>query len=968
MNREPDSSPAVVIPRRRHALRIALGYAAAAALWILGSGWLLHRWVKDPDLAEHIEIYKGWLFVAVTALLLGVALNRYFRAIRQSHERLRENEAKFKGIVENALIPMGITKDDRVVFANQALSRLFGYETPEQFIGTRIADHTAPDSRPAFVVRFHRLQRGEPTEPMFTQKILRPNGEIRTVEGCATDFAIHGEKHSLTTFRDITERKQAEKALVESEENYRSIFNATSDALFIHDATGTILDANQRVREIYGYTREEVLTMNIGQLSAGVPPYSQTDAQDKIRQALTGSPQVFEWQCRRNNGELFWSEVALTASDIGGHLRVIALVRDITRRKRAEAAFQQSERNYREIFNSANEAIFVHDANTGAVLDVNDSMLRLFGCSRDEALRLTPDAGSQGISPYSATEARQWISKAVAEGPQVFEWQARKKSGELFWVEVALKSATISGQRRMLAVVRDITDRKRVEEDRSRLTAAIEQAAEAVVITDVKGDIVYANPAFEKSSGYTVAETLNQNPRLLRSGRHDVAFYRQMWQTLTRGQVWTGHLTNKRKDGTLYEEEATISPVRDAAGQIVGYIALKLDVTRQAQLERQLRQSQKMEAIGQLAGGIAHDFNNILTSFMMSLNMLQGSRKLDKVAREVLRDLEAGATRASNLTRQLLMYSRRSVLEIRALDLNEVVAGILKMLDRLLGEHIDLVFKPVSNLPAVKADAGMLEQVLLNLVVNARDAMPKGGKITITTQAVEIGLDRVTVHPDRREGRFVCLSVADTGCGMDEATLKRVFEPFFTTKEQGKGTGLGLATVYGIVAQHHGWLEAESRIGQGATFRVFLPAVAAAPATKESHGRQTIPGGHETLLVVEDEAGLRRNLVKALRDLGYRVLESANGPEALTLWKAHRRDIDLLLADMVMTRGMTGLELAEDLRKDKPGLRVIITSGYSEEIARNGIDTSAGMVYLGKPYPVSLLGQTVRDCLDGKTR
>lgn len=313
------------------------------------------------------------------------------------------------------------------------------------------------------------------------------------------------------------------------------------------------------------------------------------------------------------------------------------------------------------------------------------------------------------------------------------------------------------------------------------------------------------------------------------------------------------------------------------------------------------------------------------------------------------------------------MFSRRSVLAVKPLDLNEVVGNLLKMLNRLIGEHINLSFDGGAGLPSVPADAGMLEQVLMNLVVNARDAMPKGGQIAITTQCAEFGPADPGVDPNRQPGRFVCLGVADSGCGMDSATLKRVFEPFFTTKEAGKGTGLGLATVHGIVAQHKGWVEVESQVGVGTTFRVYLPAVE--PSRKEfshSTGTELIRRGKETILLVEDEPKVRRLVSGVLRQLGYQVYEAANGPQAMILWRMHSPEVDLLLTDMVMPEGMNGLELTERLKDLKPGLKAIISSGYSAEIAQAGVPSRPGVDYLPKPYEAKTLAAAVRSCLDRK--
>jgi len=348
----------------------------------------------------------------------------------------------------------------------------------------------------------------------------------------------------------------------------------------------------------------------------------------------------------------------------------------------------------------------------------------------------------------------------------------------------------------------------------------------------------------------------------------------------------------------------------------------------------------------------------------MQLGLLRLNPSLDMETRHALDDLDEQARRAANLTRQLLMFSRRSVLAVRPLDLNAVVANVLTLLTRLIGEHIDLRFDGKSALPPVQADAGMMEQVLMNLVVNARDAMPKGGRITIGTSLADVDAAAAGAGRDRRPGRFVCLLVSDTGIGMDAATLKRIFEPFFTTKEAGVGTGLGLATVHGIVAQHQGWVEVTSEPGRGSAFKVFLPASSASAEAPAVAPIEPVERGHETILLVEDEASVRGLVAKVLRARGYRVLEASGGQEAMALWQRHGGDVDLLLTDMVMPEGMTGVELTEQLRRLKPGLKAVISSGYSHEMVQSGAPTAAGVVYLPKPYEAPVLARLVRRCLD----
>jgi two-component system, cell cycle sensor histidine kinase and response regulator CckA len=403
----------------------------------------------------------------------------------------------------------------------------------------------------------------------------------------------------------------------------------------------------------------------------------------------------------------------------------------------------------------------------------------------------------------------------------------------------------------------------------------------------------------------------------------------------------------------------------DTNGKPVRIRGIVMDITERKRLEEQLRQSQKMEAIGQLAGGVAHDFNNILTVIHGHASLMLQAKILPAVAEKSVQQIVQAAERAASLTRQLLTFSRRQMMQARQLDFNELVSTMTMMLGRILGEDIALQLHYWPQPACLRADGSMMEQVLLNLAVNARDAMPKGGQLSIRISAAEISERRATWHPEARAGNFVCLSVADTGGGITPANLRRIFEPFFTTKEVGKGTGLGLATVYGIVKQHQGWIEVESELGKGSTFRVYLPAsnepdvpATAAPADP------VVRGGKETILVVEDETPLRELVCDVLSGYGYDILQAESGAKALMVWQEHKAKVDLLLTDLVMPDRLNGRELAEQLRAEFPELKVIFTSGYTADVVGKDFISQRGLQYLQKPYDPRKLALTVRECLD----
>jgi PAS domain S-box-containing protein len=502
------------------------------------------------------------------------------------------------------------------------------------------------------------------------------------------------------------------------------------------------------------------------------------------------------------------------------------------------------------------------------------------------------------------------------------------------------------------------------EKGLKRLATAVEQAEEIILITDLNGGIQYVNPSFERITGYRCVEAIGKNPRILKSGKHDEDFYKGMWSTLLRDEVWTGRLTNRCKDGTLYEQETVISPVHNASGKVVNYVGVLRDNTRERQLEDQLRQSQKMEAIGTLAGGVAHDFNNLLTVIEGYSDLLLSRLGEGNPLAAEVREIRKASDIASSLTKQMLAFSRMQMFQPKVLDLNDLVANIKKMLARLIGENIELVTFLGENLGRVKADPGQIEQVLLNLVVNARDAIPDGGRITIETSNVDLDESFASKQVSFRPGPYVMLTVADTGTGMDKKTMSRIFEPFFTTKGIGKGTGLGLATVYGIVKQSNGYIWTYSEPGHGTIFKIHLPRVDEQP--EEEAPPPQIPAqisGSETVLVVEDTE-LVRNLVReVLVNYSYTVLEASNGNEALALCEHRKEPIHLLVTDMMMPK-MSGADLAQAISSTRPGIRVLYMSGYTEYGSAENSGLPSGSFFIQKPFSVAGLARKVREVLD----
>jgi PAS domain S-box-containing protein len=510
--------------------------------------------------------------------------------------------------------------------------------------------------------------------------------------------------------------------------------------------------------------------------------------------------------------------------------------------------------------------------------------------------------------------------------------------------------------------IRGSAERRKAETERASLVTAIEQAAEEIVITNINGDIEYCNPSFERLSGYSRAEVIGRNPRFLKSGKHDEEFYRSMWVAILSGKVWTGRFINRRKDGSLYEAEGTISPIHDAGGRLTGFVSARHDVTERLRMEGELRQAQKMESIGRLAGGIAHDFNNLLTVITGYSSALRDRLATEDPLREYVGEIRRSADRAASLTRQLLTFSRKQIIAPKPVDLNALVADTQRMLQRLVGEDVDIVFEPGTQLGLVRVDPDQMNQILMNLAANARDAMPGGGRLTLRTANADLPAEPELGSARLFSGPAVMLSVSDTGVGISEEARQHIFEPFFTMKDQGRGTGLGLSTVYGIVQQSNGVIEVDSEPGGGTTFTLYLPRIEGRPEQDSATNSTGSLRGSETVLVVEDQDDVRRLIIGALRYYGFHVMEAANGGLALLEADRYSGQIDLLLTDVIMP-DMSGRVLADRLKESRPGTKVLYVSGYSGElIAHRGV-LNAGVSYLPKPFTPEVLAAKVRQVL-----
>lgn len=645
------------------------------------------------------------------------------------------------------------------------------------------------------------------------------------------------------------------------------------------------------------------------------------------------------------------------------------------KRKAAEAALRQAEARFRGIFENAVVGIY-QSTPQGRLLDANLTMARI--CGYDSPAELCSSVHDLAGDLYAEAGRRAEFVRLLDERGEVlgYESQIKRKDGSSIWVSDNARAVRdAEGEFHYYeGMMTDITARWTAEEalrhSEERFRAMAESIEDVFWISSPDGRrLSYVSPAYERIWGRPLAELYAEPKQWLDAiVPEDRAAALEAREQLALGREYRVEYCIRRPDGALRWIEDRSYPMREPADATKRAVGVATDITSRKQLESQLLQSQKMEAVGQLAGGVAHDFNNVLTVVTGYARLLLDGGSPPPEMVEPLTQIYTAGMRAASLTRQLLVFSRKQTVNRRVIDLNEAVDEIAKMLSRLIGEHIaQKLVLAEPNTATVDADVSMMEQVLMNLAVNARDAMTNGGELTIGTERITVEDAAARGHAAARAGEFVCLSVRDTGSGIPPENLQRIFEPFFTTKEEGHGTGLGLATVFGIVQQHQGWIEVESVVGAGTCFRVLLPAVSrGAPLTARRPAKTvTTKGGSETMLLVEDETSVREFAVAVLRSHGYRVLQAASGLEALELWKWHGSRISLLFSDLVLPEGLGGVELAATLRREKPTLKVVLTSGYANETIGEEFRPPPGTHFIHKPYKPQVLAQTVRDALDG---
>jgi PAS domain S-box-containing protein len=952
-------------------------------------------WVEFPDARNSIfeREYRGAMesgatagfealyaplnaWFAVRAYPSDIGLAVYFRDItqrRREQEKLRENEERLQYITRatNDAIWEYEAATDKIRWS-EGFEALSGYKlTESEMTGKFWEERVHPEDRPRVVSGIDRALAGTDSDWSAEYRFLRQDGRYAHVQdrGHILRDADGKAVRMIGGVSDFTERARAEEALRESESRFREMADNIKDVFYNFDAvSGRVLYISPAYAQIWGRSVSNVYESALDYIE-GIHPDDREAVLNRHGDYSDDTTAEMEYRVVRPDGTISWVQDSTFRIYTGGEVdRIVGTVRDISEGKRVLEALRETELHLTRVLDNlpgmAYRCLMSPD---WTMLLTSQGSLALTGYDSGQLLNNALVSYGSLILPRDRERIlREVRTAADQDQPFELEYGIRTREGEekRLWERGRFFPGREGSEGYLEGFIMDVTARKNAEADRERLTAAVDQLAEIVMITDATGSIQYVNPAFERITGYGRDETIGRNPRILKSGVHDSGFYSDMWSTLASGRTWMGRMVNRKKDGTHYSDETIISPVRDSAGLVINYIAIQNDITGQLILEEQYRQAQKMEAVGRLAGGVAHDFNNMLTVILVRSELALRRLGPEDPLRPPLNEIRDAAERSAALTKQLLTYARRQAVTLRALLLNDAVEAMLQMLRRLIGEHIELDWIAGKDLWQVRIDPAQIDQLLSNLCLNARDAIADVGRIVIETRNMQLDEEHCRKMPGCVPGEYVLLAISDSGSGMDKSTLSHLFEPFFTTKDVGKGTGLGLATVYGIIKQNNGFINVYSELGEGTIFRVYLPRHAAPGIEKEASPEVPIPRANgETVLLVEDEPMILEATADILEGLGYAVIKAGSPSLARKAFAEHAAEIHLLMTDVIMPE-MNGVDLAKHLQEERPALKSLFMSGYNANVALHRGITKRELHFVQKPFTERDLAHKVRDALN----
>ncbi|MBT4519001.1 MAG: PAS domain S-box protein [Halieaceae bacterium] len=749
---------------------------------------------------------------------------------------------------------------------------------------------------------------------------------------------------------------RAEDKVLSQHQLLNTIFEVTPTSMIVINRDGTISDYRVRSQDDLHGLPEDFLGQPMVNILAQQERLAFQACFDRVKKE--GGPVRLETSVRIPTGPRYF-EAHLYELSRGG--RIILLAQDITERKQAEMAIMSSEKLLANAERIASIGSWTFDLETGKSVWSRE-MFKIAGAEGQEP---TMDFILSTLHP---DDVQKYEKALIANGERFSDLECRliRPDGGVRYLHNRREHFYNANGKEIhrVGTTQDITQRVEAEDERRRLMSAVDHAGESIVITNAEGVVEYANPAFERMTGFPLDKVKGQKYAYERSDEQDDELHKDVISTLFGGESWSGQRVNKKKDGSHYTESQVVSPVFNSAGKITNFVSVIRDVTEQIGLEEQLRQAQKMESVGQLAGGVAHDFNNMLSVITGYAELALSQLNQGDASFHELEEIHKAALRSAAITKQLLTFARKQTIDPKVMDVNDAVSNMLKMLRRLIGEDIELVWIPGAENGSALVDPSQVDQLLTNLCVNARDAIGGAGRITIESGCVDLSAAFCSGHQDLVPGEYIRLSTSDDGSGMSRAVLQRIYDPFFTTKSAGRGTGLGLSTVYGIVKQNKGLIQVDSELGKGTRFDIYFPRHSnIEEVMQETPFAQSSRKNSETIIFVEDEEALLSMSTAMLENLGYTVIATSKPEEAVALFDAHSKEISLLVTDVVMP-GMNGYELSVRLQELKPDLRSLFISGYpADVITRKGV-LDEGINFLQKPFSVRDIAGKIRDILD----
>jgi PAS domain S-box-containing protein len=869
---------------------------------------------------------------------------------------LNESESKLRNIFEHSTNLFYSHDTNHVLnYLSPQVKEILGYEAEEALVKWTelVSDNSINEI--GFQKTVKAIETGETQEP-YELELIHKNGHKVRVEVRETPLVENGKTISIVgSLTDITERVRANEKLMESERKYFDLYeNAPDMYLSVEPKNATIIFCNNTLAKVTGYTKEELIGKPLIEMYHPDPYEDYKNNLTVFRE--TGIITNAVLRVVKKDGTAIDVSLSATAvrDDKGNILHSRSVWRDITKRKQAEDALRDKQKELDKFFTSNLDLLCI--ANTdGYFVRLNPEWEKVLGHSLNE---LEGKRFLDLVHPDDLTSTLNTI-KDLENNKEIINFVNRYKCKDGLYKWIEWRSTPVG--KMIYASARDITERKHAEENIRMLSQAMEQSPASIVITDLEGKIEYVNPKFTQLTGYTPAEALGQNPNILKSGEKPSEEYKQLWETITAGKEWQGEFHNKKKNGDLYWESASISPIKDTSGKITHYLAVKEDITERKSLQSQLLRSQRIESIGTLAGGIAHDLNNVLAPILLAIEYLRKLIK-DEIGIRMVDALESSAKRGADIIKQVLTFARgiegeKSIIQIKHL-IHEIENIIKETFPRSIQSNLVLG----KDLWTIKGDATNLHQVLLNLCVNARDAMQVGGKLKIAAENFEIDESFAKFHSGSKPGRYVVITVSDTGTGISQEIIDKIFDPFFTTKPIGKGTGLGLSTVHAIVKGHGGFVNVYSQVGVGTTFKVFLPSAELGQSIQTGRKeKEILTGNGELILVIDDEESICEITNQMLEAFGYCVLTAPNGAEALVIYKSRLKDIALVITDMMMPI-MDGPQTIRELRKINPSVKIIASSGLvesdEEKDAKDAVDA-----FIAKPYAAEKLLEVVHSVL-----